>query len=148
MLGHSRGAAWRQATIATVVSGCVGAAIAYCAMRPFDRETLAIQAGALRSQAAEAALAARLLREDAVTPGFARIHARQLARKVQATASELHAHPAGMLARARDEAAATARALDAGLRARPPAREPGSEAAWSALSARMDALHARLSPEG
>lgn len=147
MLTHSGGAAWRQACITIASVAIVAAAVAYCAVRPFDRDTLAIQVAQLRSQGAEAALAARLLRADSLAPGFVRIHARQLARKVGSVGGQLRAHPAGALEPARRDAAAMASRLRTALRRDPPSSPAGSEAAYAAMAAGMDALHARLKPE-
>ena len=148
MLMHSGGAAWRQACTAILSVVIVVSAVAYCAVRPFDRDTLAIQVAQLRSQGAEAALAARLLRADLLAPGFARTHARQLARKVESVGGELRAHPAGALEPERAAGNATASTLATALRREPPSSRAGSEAAYAGMSARMDALHARLKPEG
>lgn len=147
MLMHSGGAAWRQLTVAILSVAVVASAVAYCAVRPFDRDTLAIQVAQLRSQGAEAALAARLLRADALAPGFARIHARQLARKTKSVGSQLRAHPAGALEPRRQDADAAASTLATALRREPPSPRAASEAAYAAMAARMDALHARLKPE-
>lgn len=147
MLAHRQGAAWRQAAMVIVAVALVAAAVAYCAVRPFDRDTLAIQVGQLRSQAAEAAMAARLARGDRLAPGFVHAHARQLLRKVESVDGALRAHPDGGMATEYREAHAGASALVARIERAPPSREPGSEAAYAGLSARMDALHQRLKPE-
>lgn len=148
MLSHRQGAAWRQACFSFAVVAAVVAATVYCAVRPFDRDTLAIQVGQLGSQAAEAAMAARLLREDKLAPGFVHAHARQLRRKLGSVESQLRAHPSGGLDAAHGEAEAGAQALAGALQRESPSRDPRSESDYSALSARMQALRKRLKPEG
>jgi hypothetical protein len=126
MLAHRQGAAWRQAVIVIVSVALVVAAVTYCAVRPFDRDTLAIRVAQLRSQAAEAAMAARLANADRLAPGFVHAHAGQLLRKVESVDGELRAHPdGGMTARYRD-ATADASALSATIQRAPPSREPGT----------------------
>jgi hypothetical protein len=130
LLAHRQGAAWRQAVIVIVSVALVVAAVTYCAVRPFDRDTLAIRVAQLRSQAAEAAMAARLANADRLAPGFAHAHAGQLLRKVESVDGELRVHPdGGMTARYRD-ATADASALSATIQRAPPSREPGTGGWW------------------
>ena len=146
MLEHPQGAAGRQAAIATLAVALVAAATAYCAARPYDPGTLAIEAAELRSQAAEGAMAARLLRTDSITPGFARLHAGQLARSVDDVAGQLHVHPAGELGAEHTQAEDIATALASSLRQHPQSRDARNEAALRALSARANAIRKRLKP--
>lgn len=79
----SRRAAWIQGIVLVAATAALSATLAARLQRPFDRDTLAIPVGELRSQAAEAALMARQAGRDHLAPAFVRFHAQQLGHGVE-----------------------------------------------------------------
>ena len=150
MQPKTRRAAWLQAAAFLAVVAVIAATLVLRLQRPFDRGTLPLPVGELRSQAAEAAALVRQASRDHLAPAFVRYHARQLGHDVDRARDDLAGKPAvAGLDPLRRRALALADALkgriDAIARDGHPA--PAGAQGLESLADALDDLATRIRPE-
>src|SRR4051812_20140536 len=143
-------------TAAALLALAIIAAIAFAqARRPLDRDQLAVQVSALKSQASEAQMLVDALREDRVTPKFARMHAQQMRESANRIDKKLDKAVNPSIAEPWQQTRRMASQLEDALRLLASDRrnsidkdhEP-TTVSFAPLATRLDALHSQLkSPE-
>ena len=150
MQPKTRRAAWLQGAAFVAAAVAIATTLSVRVQRPFDRDTLPLPVGELRSQAAEAAALAKLASQDELAPAFVRYHARQLGHDVQRARDDLAGKPAvagldPLRRRALGLAGALEGRIDVLARDGHPA--PAGARGLQALADALDDLAARIKPE-
>ena len=140
-------AAWVQGASLIAAVAAITTAIVLESRRPFDRETLEIEADQLRSQSADTVQLVRHAAARRLAPIFVRVHAAQLADKVHAKkTTQDTTTPKPELRAAHAGAQTIARALHEALDALAADERRADLASIDSLSARSNALAEQLAP--